>query len=367
MSDARFFDVIVVGGGPGGSVAAKKCAEGGLKTLLVEKRRFPRDKVCSGMVMGRWARQIIEEEFGRIPESVLTNPAFLCGQRFYVDGAEVQELEWDTAFAWRRDLDFWMVQRAEASGVAVRDDCRVLRVRYSSGICHVHVQEKGKDEELQARFVIGADGATSVVRRSVFPALRVRYSGPIRECYRGQLNLEKDFFHWFFPKCAPRPRFDVNFKGDVFLIEGAGVRELRNEIKKILLRYGFDPETKPQWTDGCAVPILHSSLLSGSFQPAKKNVLLVGDAAGLILPITFEGIGSALKSGVLAAKAIVENFDNGRMAVSSYLKSLYPMFNIIRRLCRIENELRDESKKGAGFLAKALRNAYLTALTIQES
>lgn len=48
------FDVVVVGAGPGGSVAAKRCLESGLKTLLLEKRRLPRDKVCSGMIMRPW-------------------------------------------------------------------------------------------------------------------------------------------------------------------------------------------------------------------------------------------------------------------------------------------------------------------------
>lgn len=66
MSDVEIFDAIVVGGGPGGAVAAKRCAEKGLTTLLVEKKKLPRDKVCTGMVMGDWAHEIIRSEFGEI-------------------------------------------------------------------------------------------------------------------------------------------------------------------------------------------------------------------------------------------------------------------------------------------------------------
>jgi hypothetical protein len=82
---------------------------------------------------------------------------------------------------------------------------------------------------------------TSKVRKSLFPGLSVEYSIPLREGYSGSLNLEKDYFHWFFPRSRPRPRFNVNHKGDFFLIEGSGIRELREEINRTLAAYGFDP------------------------------------------------------------------------------------------------------------------------------
>jgi flavin-dependent dehydrogenase len=298
---------------------------------------------------------------------VLTDPPSLSGHRFYVGPAEAQTLKWPTALSWRKNLDFWMVQGALKSGVIMREGVRVSSVASGNKSCRITLRKEGKTEELRARFIIGADGATSVVRRSIFPELKVRFSGPIRECYRGALDLEKDIFHWFFPKSLPRPRFNVNHKDDAFLIEGSGLRELRKEIGETLSRFGFDPDSKPEWTDGCTIALLHDDLVSGAFKPAKKNILLIGDAAGVILPITFEGIGSALKSGILAAEAIINRFDDGSQTASLYLKSLEPMVETIRRLCKIQDNLKVASNGGADLLAKALRDAYRETLTIQET
>ena len=86
MGSNQTYDVIVVGAGPGGSLASKLCAKAGLKTLLLEKKKLPRDKVCSGMVMGAWAKDLIEEHFGIIPEHILSTPKYLSGNMFHVPG-----------------------------------------------------------------------------------------------------------------------------------------------------------------------------------------------------------------------------------------------------------------------------------------
>lgn len=360
------FDVIVVGGGPGGSVAAQGCSKEGFGTLLIEKRGLPRDKVCTGMVMGAWAHDIIRQEFGEIPETVLVDPPVLAGHRLHVSVAEPIDLEWPTPLTWRRDLDYWMVRSAKEAGVTVREDSRVVRLDADQGSWRITTKQDGLTEEFKARFVIGADGAVSVVRKSLFPELKVRYSAPIRECYRGSLELEKEVIHWFFPKGRPRPRFNVNHKNDLFLIEGSGIKELRREIAETLTKYGFRSGVKPAWKDGCAIAVLHEQLRSKAFIPARENVLLTGDAAGLIFPITFEGIGSALKSGILASESILQSAKTGKPAADFYLRGIEPIVAKINYLCDIQAELGSASFADPHSVATALLSAYRETLVIQE-
>lgn len=366
MGNEPSYDVIVAGGGPGGSVAAKLCSEAGFTTLLIEQKKLPRDKVCTGMVMGSWAHEIIRQEFGEIPESVLVNPPRLQGHRLHVSGTVSRTLEWQTPLTWRKNLDFWMLQHARQAGVTVWEASQVVRVRQGKGATSVAVRQHGATHELRARFVIGADGSLSAVRKSLFPELRVRYSSPRRECYVGQVDLDKKFIHWFFPRGLPRPRFNVNHKNDVFLIEGSGIKELRTEINEILGPRGLCPGIEPEWKDGCAIALLHDHALAGTFVPAQGNVLLVGDAAGLIFPITFEGIGSALKSGVAAAEAIATSARKGSSASTFYLKQIEPIMETVRRLCAVQDGLKSISAAGPDAMADALVAAYRETLTIQD-
>ncbi|MBW2487799.1 MAG: NAD(P)/FAD-dependent oxidoreductase [Deltaproteobacteria bacterium] len=358
------YDVIVIGGGPGGAVSAQRCARQGFKTLLVERKRLPRDKVCSGMVMGPWANEIIQQEFGKIPEAVLASPYYLSGHQIHLPGVQPQIIQCKTPLAWRKDLDFWMIQNARKAGVEIRDEAKVIGLNHKTDPCSVTMIQLKKTQEVKSRFVIGADGAASAVRKSIFPKLKVRYSAPIRECYKGNLDLDNNYFHWFFPKYRARPRFGLNHKDDYFLIEGSGIKELKHEIIHILTKYGFNAKSKALWKDGCLIPQLHEALISKRFFPAIGNVMLIGDAAGLLLPITFEGIGTALKSGRLAVDAIVEAAKYGKEAAGIYLQKLQSILAALERFHLLNAELTQMKTSGAFELSKAITAAYQDTLKV---
>ncbi len=310
------------------------------------------------MIMGQWANNIIQEEFGDIPAGVLIDPGHLSGHMLHVPGVPTQVIACRTPIAWRKDLDSWMNQEAAKAGVKIKDRTRVVAVSYDDRGCDLTIEDEEGRKEFRTRVLIGADGATSVVRRSLFPTLKVRYSSPIRECYKGSLDIERDYCHWFFPKSLPRPRFDLHHKGDFFIIEGSGIRELREDIRLSLADYGFSANAQPLWRDGCAIPLLHKELITGAFSPARGNTLLVGDAAGLILPITFEGIGTALKSGFIAADAVTEAAGQGRKAGEIYLQQLGLLLSAIKKFHELQEDLSLAAAKGASELAMGLKEAY---------
>jgi flavin-dependent dehydrogenase len=346
-------------------VAAKQCAERGLRTLLLEKKKLPREKVCTGMIMGPWARTSIEVEFGAIPDQVLVKPYRLSGHAIRVRGAVPRIVSCVTPITRREDLDMWMVNRAREKGVEVWDEVKVVSLSQDLAGCAISARRGTHSVQLRSRFVIGADGAASVVRTGVAPGLRVRYSTPLRFCYQGALDVDQHYCHWFFPKCSVRPRFDLIHKGDWFLLEGSGLKVLKGEISEILSPFGFEPGWKPAWKDGCVMPLLHAQLISGEFRPAKGNTLLVGDAAGMVFPVTFEGIGVALKSGQLAAESVSEAAGSGVQASEIYMNRLGPVFRVIARFQTLNERLAGLGAEGPSVLALNLKEAYEETLKVE--
>jgi flavin-dependent dehydrogenase len=105
-------------------------------------------------------------------------------------------------------------------------------------------------------------------------------------------------------------------------------------------------------------------LISGSFSPAKGNILLIGDAAGLLFPITFEGIGTALKSGILAAGSVARSINDGSKAAGTYLRELKPVLKIIESLHSRNKKLELEAAREDVEFSKTLKAAYAQTLKV---
>ncbi len=259
------YDVIVVGAGPAGSTAAKKCAEYGLKTLLLDKHQLPRDKICSGMIMGPVAHGLFKQEFGGLTETVLTNPPHLAGYIFHVPGIDSARLDNFTLLTWRRNLDYWMGQKAQASGAEVWPEALVVDVRPQGPGFSLVVERGSEQEGLEARFVIGADGATSAVRGFLFPELNMKYSQVYQEHFRVELELDRNYFHWFFPLELFPASFSVHHKDGLLVMDvGGRVGQMKQYLawaKDFFAKnYHFDAGQKPVWKGSCLQPVIFREL-----------------------------------------------------------------------------------------------------------
>ena len=92
--------------------------------------------------------------------------------------------------------------------------------------------------------------------------------------------------------------------------------------------------------------------------------MLIGDAASLILPITYEGIGPALQSGLLAADAISEAANRNTQAADIYLRDFESMLDVLKGLYSLSKALEQKANEGVQPLAKAMKNAYEETLKI---
>ena len=360
-------DVIVVGAGPAGTAAAKKCTELGLSTLILEKRSLPRNKVCDGWVMGSVAQTLIRQEFGEIPEAVLSQPPALSGVIFHVSGIGSQKLDYNMPQAWRRDLDYWMNQEAQAKGVEIWQGTRVTGLRQEGQGFLVEIEKNREKQNLEARFVVGGDGVTSIVRSFLFPELKVRYGQWYQQCYQGKLDLDKNYTHLFYPDEHTSSGFGVHHKGDLIVIDGGGRADQAKQsielAKKFLAEnYRLDITQKPVWRGGCLEPVLYRQLTSGTFLPAKGNILLVGDAAGLYMPITGEGMSLGIKSGLLAADAILRARESGEQADRIYLEEFQGFLSLFEEIYPWFDRIAEETRSGRHSLPEVLRDAYASTM-----
>ncbi len=366
---ARDWDVIVVGGGPGGALAAKKCAAAGMKTLLLEKKKIPRDKCCSGMVMGQWGQNIVKEEFGEYPEEVMSTTTPLLGYALHVPGARVQTLELATPATWRKTLDTWMCQGAREAGAELWDSARVTGVTQDHGQSVINLRKHGQSMELRSRFVIGSDGALSAVRRALYPNLKTTFLVGFRECYEVKLELPGQRFNMFSTLGNALP-FYVHDKGRYLLLEGVAVpgalKETIAQARQFLIEnHGLAPDIAPLWRDGCMEPVLYRELATGTLRPAQGNILITGDAAGLNIPVSGEGLSTSLKSGRDAAQAVIEASQGKGPAADSYLMRVDELITKFRDINSYGRRIRTAAAKNdpQGF-SEALIESWHYALNL---
>ena len=297
--EAKCYDVAVVGAGPAGCSAARVLAQNGMKVVLIEKDKFPRYKTCGGGVLGR-AYKLLPEATGEIVEREFRSVALnFLGEDLGFVATRPTPLVYMTM---RTELDCLLAREARNAGAELVESCPVRCVL--AGEESVEVTAGGR--KFRAKFLVAADGVHSAIAKAV--------GWPDLPHLAPALEWEVFLTDEAFQRIGSKARFDFNVieagyawvfpKRDHLSVGILSMRRRSTDLHAMLGRYlgrvGID---KVQRADhhGYVIPV-HPR----PGRLARGRVLLVGDAAGLVDPITAEGITHAVLSGRLAAKAILE-------------------------------------------------------------
>jgi geranylgeranyl reductase family protein len=367
-------DVIVVGAGPSGSTAAYYLAQAGLNVLLIEKSRFPRDKVCGDGLTPRAVKSLVA-----MGVDVSEEAGWLRNKGLRVIGGGLRlELDWPELSSWpgyglvrpRSSLDEQLARRAQAAGAkllegttvtgpVLGDDGRIVGVTATA-----EPEEKSKSRSrsdnaervhgatlpsggttprtprgvtYRARVVVAADGNSS--RLSVAMGLRKRDDRPmgvaVRSYYTSPRHKDDYLESWLDLWDGDRllPGYGWIFgMGDGTSNVGLGMLNTsdafgKTDYRELLKRWlrsmpdewGYTEENRTEPVRGAALPMGFNRT-----PHYHQGLLLAGDAAGMVNPFNGEGIAYAMESGELLARVVAQALARpGRAETERVLRS-YP-------------------------------------------
>lgn len=311
IDPAETFDVVVVGGGPAGAVAATDLARTGRKVLLLD--RAGRIKPCGGAIPPR-----LIEDFA-IPDGLIV--ARISSARMIAPSDKHVDMPIDGGYVGmvdRDQFDEWLRERAAAAGATRETGAFQTIERDPDGVARVRYRRTGEGggaaASVRARAVIGADGANSAVaRETMSKAGRARFVFAYHEIveapetkgeaydparcdvfYQGPLS--PDFYAWIFPH-GKHASIGVGSANKGF--------DLRDAVARLRAKTGL-AGLRTIRREGAPIPL----------RPARRwdngrDVLLAGDAAGVVAPASGEGIYYAMLGGRLAGEAVGAYLETG--------------------------------------------------------
>ncbi len=313
------YDAIVVGAGPAGCVSALEMAGAGLKVLLVDKHRFPRDKICGDAISGK-SVEVLERLglIGKICDAgALPSWGITFGGPSGVEVSIPFSSNGDAGgYVCRRvDFDEVMYDAAVVSGAEIWQECEVKGLlRSGEQVTGVTVSRPdGTVTEVEAPVVIGADGAYSIVAKELgFDQLDDRhYVGALRAYYQGVSGFNDGNFieihfvdeilpgyFWIFPLSNGGANVGVG------MLSGS-IKKNEVRLRSLLDKLVEHPRFRDRFANAERIGKVKGWGLPLGSRPRKmagNGWMLTGDAASLIDPFTGEGIGNALVSGAIAAE-----------------------------------------------------------------
>jgi geranylgeranyl diphosphate/geranylgeranyl-bacteriochlorophyllide a reductase len=301
------FDAVVVGGGPCGATAAHELARRGRSVLLLD--RAGRIKPCGGAIPPR-----LIQDF-EIPSDLLC--ARITSARMVAPSSKGVDMPIADGFVGMVDrayFDEWLRVRAASSGAERQTGTFRDITRDTDGVAVVRFDPRdGSQQRVRARVVIGADGAkSSVAEQCIDGSKRIRHVFAYHEIVRAPVNgfdgtrcevyyqgrLSPDFYGWVFPH------------GETVSVGSGSMRKgfsLRRSVSSLRELAGLaNSETLRR--EGAPIPLRPMRRWDNG-----RDVIVAGDAAGVVAPASGEGIYYAMEGGRLAAEAVDAFLVTGRV------------------------------------------------------
>ncbi len=311
------FDLAVIGCGPSGALAASLAAEAGLSTVILESKKHPRPKICGGFLSTRSIDLLPEDlSLSSLQAGTVYQVSLIKKRNFYYIDNSKKPLG---LVIKREKFDQLMAEYACSKGAILREKEALKAINITgenetrAKSYYLLESEKTEGKTLKVRYLMGADGAMG--NTALLAGLRKPGEG-IKGWGLSQIVKTK-------PKVAdtstakfyPLPflgGMGWSFSGPDWTNHGVGGLFGRNMLlkaKRKLFHNQYDHSTPLFWP----LPFL------GPLQkPATGNLLLIGDAAGLVDPFSGEGLYNSFKSAILAVQAVIAAEKNGIEASNTY-------------------------------------------------
>ncbi|MFB0563202.1 MAG: NAD(P)/FAD-dependent oxidoreductase [Candidatus Lokiarchaeia archaeon] len=368
-------DLLIVGAGPGGTATAISALKKGGKVLILDRKTNVGVPVQCGEAIGKTGPGIAEIE---IPEKAIVNP--IRGFRIYspnLTKVDYAKPEPDGYIVDRRIFDKELLAKACEMGAEALVGANVTELLYKNEqIKGVEARRFGEKIEIEAEVVVGADGVNSTIAKLSGLRKNIKLKD-IESCAQYEMvNVEIDDvdllefylgkqvsprgYVWVFPKSENRANIGLGIGGGVG--EKTALEYLQDFIKK-------NPRGKEICKNAKAIEFRVGALPMGGPNPQNvlDNLILVGDAAGQVHPITGGGMGYAIVCGSIAGEIATEAItaeDTSEEALSlyeaqwreKYGKEFEQMLNLQQLLTEAEDTLLDK-------LAKILSGKNVVELT----
>jgi geranylgeranyl reductase family protein len=363
-------DVLIIGAGPAGAVAAYYLAHAGCQVWLVDKHSFPRDKVCGDFVgpvglvellhLGI-TRDVVYQQSNKINQASV----YLNGDQLVT--APIPVIPGLPPFGRvipRLQLDQWIFDAARRAGVHFVENCRFKNVHHHPDAITAVVEQGKQTSRIRARLLIGADGSNSVVARTLrghtppdhdrIVAVRAYYENVATPHDCCDLYFSSDSFPgycWLFPTGEGTANVGVGLASQTV---PAGKRALKSLLQQLT-----------EQDKALGQRLRHAKVMGKvagwpltTYDHRQRivwdRVMLTGDAAGLINPLNGEGIQYALLSGRWAAYYAIQGLYHDQLSkqrLHAYAQT-------------VENELRYDMAI-SNMIVQLIRNRHLTPVWLQ--